>query len=131
MPDSEVQEDSVLYRQLAGLNANIAAKEDAAYESMMLGMQTPDTAQMSPEQIDREIEATTSLLSLYFRGVVAQRVLSDRFPDFKPAITYEDGNRLFHFQGAAEDDVRKVDEMKQRLRREDEAVAGGEQSGTP
>ena len=70
------------------------------------------------------------MLSLYYQGAVGQRVLNERFPDFKPATTYEDEGRVVHSSGIP-DDARKVDEMKQRLRREDKAVAGGEQSGTP
>jgi len=128
MPGAEVQQYSILYGKLAGLNDNIAAKEDAT-ESTKIAIQTPDPTQMSPEQIDREIEACSTELSHYFEGAVEQRVLSERFPDFKPATTYEDELRIVHIQGGADDDARKVDEMKQRLRREDEAAVGG--AGVP
>jgi hypothetical protein len=59
---------------------------------------------------------------------------NERFPDFKPATTYEDERRVFHvhMQAGDQDDVRATSEMRERLRREDEAVAhGGAQSGTP
>ena len=124
MPGPEVQEYSILYGKLAGLNDNLAAKEDAIYESVKDYIQTPDPARMSPEQIDHEIEVYSTALSLYYSGAVAQRVLHDRFADFKPATNYEDEHRIVRMDGS-DDDARKVVEMKQRLRREDEAVAGG------
>jgi hypothetical protein len=119
-----VQEYSILYGKLAGLNDNLAAKEDAIYESVKDYVQTPDPTRMSPEQIDHEIEVYSTALSLYYSGAVAQRVLNDRFPDFKPATNYEDEHRIVRMDGS-DDDARKVVEMKQRLRREDEAVTGG------
>jgi hypothetical protein len=125
MPGPEVQEYSILYGKLAGLNDNLAAKEDAIYESLKDWVQTPAPTRMSPEQIDHEIEVYSTALSLYYSGAVAQRVLNDRFPDFKPATTNEDELRIAHVQDGADDDARKVDEMKRRLRREDEAVVGG------
>ena len=100
------------------------AKDDALYEGEKIAIETPDPAQISPEQIDRGIEVFSNVLLPYGKGAVMQRVLNERFPDFKPATTYEDEGRVVHSSGIP-DDARKVDEIKQRLPREDEAVAGG------
>jgi hypothetical protein len=132
MPDREVQHDDQLYRLLAGLTANMAAKEEAFYETTKVAIESPDPSQMSPEQIDREIQGYSNVLSLYGRGAIDQRVLSSHYPDFKPTTTYEDEQRALRIGGGSEDDIRKMNKMQERLRRADEAVAhDAGQSGTP
>jgi hypothetical protein len=123
MPDREVQQDDQLYRQLTGLTENMAAKEEAFYETAKLGITSPDPSQMSPEQIDLEIQGYSNVLLLYGRGAIEQRVLSSHYPDFKPTTTYEDEQRALHIAGGTEDDIRVINEMTERLRRADEAVA--------
>ena len=106
MPDQEVQQDDQLYRQLAGLSDNMAAKEDAFYENGKLAIQA---------------------LMLYARAAIDQRVLSLHFPDFKPTTTYEDELKVLHARGGHDDDIRVMDEMTERLRREDERVTHDEE----
>jgi hypothetical protein len=127
MPDQEVQQDDQLYRQLAGLSDNMAAKEDAFYENGKLAIQAPDPAQMSPQQVQNEIEGYTNVLMLYARAAIDQRVLSLHFPDFKPTTTYEDELKVLHARGGHDDDIRVMDEMTERLRREDERVTHDEE----
>ncbi|HEY5056744.1 MAG TPA: hypothetical protein VII58_11330 [Acidobacteriaceae bacterium] len=132
MPDREVQQDDQLYRQLTGLSDIMAAKEEAHYEIIKIGIEAPNPSQMSPKQIDREILSYSNELALYGRGAVYQRVLSSHFPDFKPATTYKDEQSVFGTGGNSADDIRKLDEMVDRLRRGDEAAAhDGGQSGQP
>ena len=129
MPDQEVQQYDQLYRQLNALVDNMAEKEDASFKIVEGLIETPDPAQMSPEQIDRAIEGYAHLLSLYGRGAVYQRVLASHFPDFKPATTYADEQQVLNIETAgpnSAEDIRKLDEMVGRLQREDDAVARDE-----
>src|SRR6185437_5981202 len=123
MPDREVQDDDQLYRLLAGLSDNMAAKEEAFYEMSKIAIQTPEPSQMSPEQIEKEIQGYANVLTLYGRAAIDQRVLSSHYPDFKPATTYADEQQILRMSGGSpQEDIRQMDEMVERLRREDEAA---------
>jgi hypothetical protein len=96
MPRAEVTEYSDLYIRLDGLNRGQQDRREAIFQAMGFALRHPDPAQLSPSDLDREIELTTQVVLREGINVARQRNLNSAFPEFNPAPTAEQFSSLLH-----------------------------------
>ena len=103
MPRAEVLRQSELYARLYQLNQahqDLAAAKD---EATTLSIHEPDTAKLSPAEIDRQISLTAIVLRREASIARLMLNLNARYPDFAPSPSAADVHEILNDQTDSEE----------------------------
>jgi len=89
MPDAEARRTAGLYRELDVLASVLRDKMKTVHEAATYAI-TKQPSQLSPDEIDREIELIDKGLAACEAVAWEQRALNRSFPDFDPVPTFEE-----------------------------------------
>ena len=90
MARRELAEDAELAFRLTGLTRNMETRRAAIRDAQSAWIQTPDPAQMSPQQLDAAIAGVTAALKGWYESAALQRAFAPRFADFANVPTSQD-----------------------------------------
>jgi hypothetical protein len=129
MSQSEVREYSQHYDFLDDfndLNVKMEQTKREAYEFYILDA---DPSRMTPQQLDHEIEIVMKTIYYYAMIASLQHNFSIAYPDFTPAPTLEERNRIFHDIFKNEDTAEIYKEAMEAQSKEEAVTAAAHEEG--
>jgi len=96
MPQEEVMRKDELYGFFERIDKAHEDEADAIADTVAYMFENPDPSQLTPSQIDRQIDLTKQVLSKHLRHGYLMQNLGEEFEQFRPGPSREELNHMLN-----------------------------------